>query len=196
MKSMRYAVLALCAVNLLIGTASIVKSQSFTGRPIIFSGQPVDASDWVRTTAASQTIASWSGGAGTGTVVSYCNNNPCRTLTEAELRRMRGIPEGATHHQVVDNYFDDAGNKVETKSRTHLVDAEYCQPGTHRNPEDAVAQDDGKGNVVFAQLRQGNEFIDGQRPITRADLIKVQLAASNKAAPAAEPVSGPVFASR
>lgn len=73
-------------------------------------------------------------------------------------------PNGAIFHQVVDRFYDADGNVVDTRSYTHAVNGD-CHNGVRRQ-EDAIAQDDGKGNVRFVATRLANEPATGVKPLS------------------------------
>ncbi len=67
-------------------------------------------------------------------------------------------PQGSFYHQVVDVYYNQDGVKLDARSATHVV-AYDCHGGLHR--QDAIAQDDGHGNVSFIQARLPSEPAEG-----------------------------------
>lgn len=96
------------------------------------------------------------------------------------------VPSGALYHQVVDVFYDGDGNKLATKSYTHVVGAD-CQPGLRREDHDLLVQDDGKGAVRFIQARLPSEPAVGVRPVTAEGKVMAMLAV-NRSPHVAEPI--------
>lgn len=93
-------------------------------------------------------------------------------------------PQGSFFHQVVDVYYNADGVKLDARSQTHVV-AYDCHGGLRR--EDAIAQDDGHGNVSFIQARLPNEPAEGVKK-SSAEGILAALAAI-KRSPHIEPTT-------
>lgn len=125
-------------------------------------------------TTGTITNVGWAGGSGWEPVNGTFRIGPVPNPT----------PPGAIFHQVVDVYYDTDGNRLDTKSRTHVVDAD-CTPGRRLNQE-LIAQDDGKGNVKFASLRLPSEPTIGVKPVTAEGRTKAMMAI-NRSVPIANP---------
>lgn len=78
-------------------------------------------------------------------------------------------PVGAVYHQVVDRYFDAGGKVVEVQSKTHAVRGD-CHPGRREQGSELIAQDDGKGNVVFADGATELGGAQDPRPLVRLEV--------------------------
>lgn len=164
MRLARTAILSALALNALLGVGMAVRAQS------------------VSTVNANGTLPFYttSGTATLSNAVFKSNANGTFTYIGAPPQ----LPAGAIFHQVVDIYYDGDGNKVETKSYTHVVDAD-CHGGLRRQDQERIVQDNGKGGVVFVQARLASEPMAGEKPVSREGVVRAMLAA--KAGPVAEP---------
>jgi hypothetical protein len=131
---------------------------------------------------------------GTGTTASgqFLTISPATTTASAVWLNSNGVlvaadpgpppPTGALYHQVVDTYFDGAGNKLESHSATHAV-GYNCHPGLRKQDQDLVVQDDGHGNVQFTVALLPNEPAPEPPHVTlnaEARRVMVIMAASSR----------------
>jgi hypothetical protein len=90
--------------------------------------------------------------------------------TQVGVFTLETAPPGSIYHQVVDVYYDAVGQKIEAKSATHLVTGD-CTRQRRPDPNELIAQDDGKGNVRFVSLLLSSEPTTGQKPVTAQDKV-------------------------